>query len=90
VTGPTATWNWGIDAPAIRPGRGPRPAYARNGPSSEQAAEADARPKAVGFVHEDEFTADRRMSVAPAWHQAGGHRPSAGLGQKANNTHPNN
>ncbi len=48
-------------------------------------AEAAARPGAVVFVYEDEFTAYRRPSVAQAWHEAGGPGRPAELGQKANN-----
>jgi hypothetical protein len=48
-------------------------------------AEAAARPGAVVFVYQDEFTAYRRPSVAQAWQEAGGPGRPAELGQKANN-----
>ena len=48
-------------------------------------AEAAARPGAVIFVSQDEFTADRRPSVARAWHEAGGPGRPAELGHKSNN-----
>src|SRR5262249_50677882 len=47
-------------------------------------AAAAARPGAVVFVYQDEFTAPRRPSVAQAWHEAGGPGRPAELGHKAN------
>ena len=47
-------------------------------------AEAAARPGAVVFVYQDEFTAYRRPSVAQAWHESGGPGRPAELGHGAN------
>jgi transposase len=48
-------------------------------------AAAAARPGAVAFVYQDEFTAYRRPSVAEAWHGVGGPGRPAESGHKANN-----
>lgn len=64
----------------------PDPEYdAKLAAVSRARAEAAARPGAVVFVYQDEFTAYRRPSVAQAWHEAGGPGRPAELGQKANN-----
>jgi transposase len=47
-------------------------------------AEAAARPGAVVFVYQDEFTTHRRPSVAQAWHGQGGPGRPAELGHKMN------
>jgi transposase len=63
----------------------PDPEYAAKMAAVAAArAEAAARPGAVVFVYQDEFTAYRRPSVARAWHRAGGPGRPAELGHKAN------
>ncbi len=47
-------------------------------------AAAAERPGAVILVYQDEFTAHRRPSVAPAWHGEGGPGRPAELGHKMN------
>jgi transposase len=47
-------------------------------------AEAAARPGAVVFVYQDEFTVHRRPSVARAWHEEGGPGRPAELGHTMN------
>jgi transposase len=47
-------------------------------------AEATARPGAVVFVYQDEFTVHRRPSVARAWYEEGGPGRPAELGHQRN------
>jgi hypothetical protein len=64
----------------------PDPEYdAKIAAVAEARAEAAARPGAVVFVYQDEFTAYRRPSVAQTWEKTGGPGRPAALGQKANN-----
>jgi hypothetical protein len=63
----------------------PDPLYdAKMREAAAARAEAAARPGAVVFLYQDEFTARRRPTVAQAWHEAGGPGRPAEQGRGAN------
>jgi hypothetical protein len=67
------------------PVHSPDPEYdAKMAAVAAARAEAAARPGAVVFVYQDEFTVHRRPSVARAWHEEGGPGRPAELGHEMN------